>query len=197
MSDKQTIDVYGPRVAEYAALELGGYARRGMEAFAARLPERGHIFDLGCGPGVHAEGFLARGYKVSALDATPAFVEEARSRGVEARVGTFDELAEEAVYDGVWASFSLLHDVRANFTTHVAACARALKPGGAFFLGMKLGEGEHRDSIGRFYSYYSEGELTAAVTEAGMMVVWTEQGAEPGLSGEVSPFMVLVAVKDA
>jgi SAM-dependent methyltransferase len=51
-------------------------------------------------------------------------------------------MTETDAFDGIWASFSMLHTPKAEHRTHVAAMARALRPGGYLYLGMKLGEGE-------------------------------------------------------
>jgi hypothetical protein len=49
---------------------------------------------------------------------------------------------ETEAFDGIWASFSLLHTPKAEHSRHIGAMARALRPGGYLYLGMKLGEGE-------------------------------------------------------
>ena len=92
------------------------------------------MLDLGSGPGSDSGFFLRQGLRVRALDATPAFVEHARANGVGAYLGTFDDVTETAEYDGVYASFSLLHAPRADFPRHLAAIHRALKPGGVLLI---------------------------------------------------------------
>lgn len=191
--DDETIGVYGRKAADYEAFGLTPTQIRGMEALIDGLPEGAHIFDLGCGPGMHGAAFLARGFRVSALDATPEFVAAAQARGVDARLGTFDDVTEVAAYDGLWASFSLLHARRADVPRHLAAAALAVKPGGRLFLGLKTGTGEQRDAIGRFYSYHTVEELRAMFADCGMRVVWEEAGAEAGMAGTVDPFVMMVA----
>ena len=65
-----------------------------------------------------------------------------------------DEIDGEDLYDGIWANFSLLHAPRAAFPLHLMALKRAIKPGGLLHLGMKLGEGEGRDGLGRDHFVY-------------------------------------------
>ncbi len=193
MSDEKTLNVYRRKAETYIALRITDAQRRAMEAFTARLPAGAHIFDLGCGPGQHAAAFMAQGFVVSALDATPEFIEAAQGLGVNARLGTFDALTERDCYDGVWASFSLLHAPRADFARHLRAAAAALKPGGLMFLGMKTGTDEGRDAIGRFYSFYSVDALRDQLCTCGLQVVWQEEGAEKGLAGTVDPFVLMIA----
>lgn len=153
----------------------------------------GHILDLGCGPGLHAAKMQAQGFTVTAYDATPEFVKAATARGVDAHLATFDDLTATATFDGIWASFSLLHAAKVDFPRHLTAIHTALKPGGALFLGMKLGTGEDRDKIGRFYSYYSETNLKEALAAAGFAGIKTTCGEGMGLAGDVEPFILLTA----
>jgi hypothetical protein len=71
--------------------------------------------------------------------------------------------------------------------------ARALKTGGLFHLGTKLGTGESRDSIGRLYSYVTQPELMDLMAATGFKVEYSRTGQEAGLSGEIDPFIVLQA----
>ena len=54
---------------------------------------------------------------------------------------------------------------------------------------MKLGEGESRDALGRFYTYYGEDELLTYLTDAGLTVLRQVRGQGKGLSGEASPWL--------
>ncbi len=58
---------------------------------------------------------------------------------------------------------------------------------------MKLGAGEKRDSLGRFYTYYSVVELTEILTNSGFMLDYKKEGEELGLSGDVEPFVMIRA----
>jgi len=193
MTDRQTIGIYSARAEEYVTLKPAKAQEDALAGFLGAVVPGGHILDLGCGPGLHAETMQAAGFRVTAFDATPDFVEAARARGIDARLATFDDLNAAACYDGIWASFSLLHAPRADFPRHLAACHRALTPGGILFLGLKLGEGEARDAIGRFYSYYSEAELCQALGIAGFSAITATTGAAPGLAGNVDPFILMSA----
>ena len=58
---------------------------------------------------------------------------------------------------------------------------------------MKLGEGEHRDELGRFYSYYGEEELTDLLGVLGYTVLSTRRGNGKGLAGAEETFVVVTA----
>lgn len=182
-TDPETIAAYDTHSHDYAARRTGRSAEPGLVDFTAALPDGGHVLDLGCGPGDSAHRFLKLGFTVDAVDATPAMISRAREQGVEARLATFDEIDGAAVYDGVWASYSLLHAPRADMPGHLARLKRALKPGGRFHIGMKLGDGEKRDALGRLYTYYSEPELTGLIEAAGLTPVAHETSRGTGLDG--------------
>jgi SAM-dependent methyltransferase len=196
-SDTTTIAVYSKAAQDYA----NGFARKknveqnlDMTGFLALVPDGGRILDLGCGPGHWAATFKDAGFKVDATDATPEMAALALERyGIEVRVEPFDALDAVAKYDGVWANFSLLHAPRAEFPAHLTRICRALRSGGALSLGMKLGTGDGRDRLGRFYTYYSKNELIGLVAEAGFTVTQTRHGNGKGLAGGIETFVVLTA----
>ncbi|QXT39726.1 class I SAM-dependent DNA methyltransferase [Gymnodinialimonas ceratoperidinii] len=193
MSDDKTISVYETRAESYAGMGITPTQAEALEVFTAALPAAADILDLGCGPGLHARAMMELGHRVDGIDATPAFVDAAVSRGVSAQLGTFDDITAHDAYDGIWASFSLLHAPRAEVPRHLRALAHALRPGGVLFLGMKTGEGEARDGLGRHYSYFTAEELIAMLTGLGLTLTHRVDGAEPGLAGTHDPFTLLHA----
>lgn len=193
MADRDTLRAYAARARDYGEIAESGIQKRALADFLARVTPGGRILDLGCGPGLHAAQMMAAGFAVTAHDATPEFVDAARLRGVDAHLARFDDLDAGDAFDAIWASFSLLHAPKADFPHHLAACHHALKPGGTFFLGMKLGTGEIRDDLGRFYSLYSEAELRAALAAAGFAGIETTTGEGMGLAGHVDPFILMTA----
>lgn len=193
MSDDQTIAVYQTRAAGYAELEISDTQIRALELFTAALPPKAHVLDLGCGPGIHARAIMDKGHTLDAIDATQAFVDAAIALGVPARVATFEDITSHNTYDGIWASFSLLHAPRADVPRYVKALAHALKPGGMFFLGMKTGTGEERDTIGRHYCYFTPTELEQLLTNEGLTITHREDGKEAGFAGTLDPFTLIHA----
>ena len=193
VSDERTINAYTGRVADYLKVASPPEQLEARQAFADSVGAGGYVLDLGSGPGSDSTFLMQQGLKVRALDATPAFVEHARNNGVDAHQGTFDDLTETAEFDGIYASFSLLHAPRAEFPRHLSAVHTALKPGGQLFLGMKLGTGEHRDDLGRYYSYYTQDEIEDALTSAGFTIDRSVQGMAKGLVGSYDKFILVFA----
>ncbi|MBN9676449.1 methyltransferase domain-containing protein [Salipiger bermudensis] len=193
MSDDRTLAVYAKRALDYANLQPDAPFET-LSTFIARLPEGARVLDLGCGPG-HDSGHMAKaGLTVEALDASPEMVALARaSHGVDARQGHFDDLDAHARYDGIWASFSLLHAPRADMPRHLAAIARALKPGGLLGLSLKEGTGEGRDRLGRFYTFYTEDDLRALLADVGLTIRDVTRGEGRGLDGSASTWISVLA----
>ncbi|WP_281973504.1 class I SAM-dependent DNA methyltransferase [Ruegeria faecimaris] len=192
MSDPKTINAYTNNVAEYLKVPLPPEQLTSRQEFVDAVG-KGHVLDLGSGPGSDSAFFLRQGLSVHALDATPAFVDYARANGVDAHLGTFDDVTEVAAYDGIYASFSLLHAPRKDFPRHLAAIHRALKPQGVFFLGLKLGTGEHRDHLDRYYSYFSQNEIEEALADAGFTIDGIRTGIGKGLAGSYDGFILVLA----
>jgi len=193
-ADDRTIAAYDARAEDYAARFAATRPDRHLAAFIAALPPDARVLDLGCGPGTASAFLRAAGHRPDPVDASASMVALANARhDIGARQATFDAIEEDAVYDGVWANFSLLHAPRADFPRHLAALVRALTPGGLFHIGAKLGEGEARDALDRFYTYYGREELLSLLSEAGLTPVSVHEGTEVGLAGTADQFIIVLA----
>jgi SAM-dependent methyltransferase len=165
--DDDTLRFYAEHALTYAAAGEGR-TNHHLDAFLDRLPPGARVLELGCGGGRDAAHILGRGFDVVATDGSPELAAIATARlGRSVRVLRFDELADVAAYDGVWASACLLH-VRADHLAPVLALVRrALRPGGRFAASYKAGDGEGRDRFGRYFNFPSRQALEAAYAEAG------------------------------
>ena len=135
--------------------------------------------------------------QVDAWDASSEMAALAREQfGLEVRIATFDELDADAVYDGIYANFSLLHAPRSEMPGHLDRIAKALTAHGLLHIGLKTGVGERRDSLGRFYAYYEESELAGLLDTAGFEILSRATGTEAGLDGVEAPWIVVRARKN-
>lgn len=188
MSDAETLRIYDKNAAEYAAKNQTYLSNdpRLLEFITACNPG-GRVLDLGCGPGTSAAVMAKAGLKPDAVDASAEMVALAQAQeGVNAAQATFDQIAGDQVYDGVWANFSLLHAPRSAMPQHLNAIKRGLKPHGAFYIALKLGKGEARDALGRLYTYYEENELKDLLKTAGFTVLNCASGESEGLDGKMA-----------
>lgn len=196
MTDRETLDVYAAKAGEYADLVKDAGDDPMVQRFVANVPAGAPVLDIGCGPGFAAAAMARAGLEAHAWDPVPEMLDIVRGHaGVTARQAGYDDLDGEGIYAGIWANFSMLHTPLAKWPDYFAAIHTALVPGGLLHFGVKLGEGELRDSIGRLYSYMTEDDLTDLVTRTGFEITYSRTGEEAGLSGEVAPFIVLQATR--
>jgi SAM-dependent methyltransferase len=164
--DEATLQFYRRNAGSYAAWAKAPSTR--LIAFLGLLPPGGSILELGCGAGNHAAEMVARGFALHATDGSPEMAEIASRRlGHPGATMRFDELEEKAAFDGVWASACLLHVPKEELAGILSRIYRALKAGGAFYASYKAGDGDGRDSLGRYYNYASVDWLRAAYAAAG------------------------------
>ncbi|HZT76971.1 MAG TPA: methyltransferase domain-containing protein [Vicinamibacterales bacterium] len=118
---------------------LEAMRRRLWSAVHRHVPRGAHLLDLGCGPGTDAAPFAARGYRVTAIDWSPAMVDEAqrrvRAHGVDDRVDVIrlgihelDQLAP-ATFDAVCSNLGPLNCVP-DLAAAAALVRDRVRPGG-------------------------------------------------------------------
>ena len=198
MADKQTLDVYARRAKDYAKRFAAERPDRHLSHFISALPAEARVLDLGCGTGRSAAFIRDAGHEVDAWDASKEMAAIGREEyGLEIEIRYFASLASIGAYDGIYANFSLLHAPKSEFPDHLERIARALKPGGLLHIGLKTGEGEARDLLGRYYAYYQHAELDTYLKAAGLEIETSEFGADEGLDGVLAPWMILTARKRA
>lgn len=118
------------------------FIEKDRQQFIARLPAGSTILDCGCGPGMDTERFSQLGYKVTAIDLSDRFVELVRKRVPNARVEKMDmrNLAfPKETFDGLWASFSLLHIRASEIQETLSGFNSVLRDGGLFFAALHRG----------------------------------------------------------
>ncbi|ARE41008.1 Methyltransferase [Rhodovulum sp. P5] len=195
-TDAQTLAVYAEKAADYSEIHHGSATANRLAGFIAALPAGGTALDLGCGPGWGAAAMREAGLVVTAMDASPEMADVARDRyGLTVTVATFDALTAKDAFDGIWAHYSLLHAPRTALPRHLSAIRNALRPGGLFAVTMKLGEGEGRDLLGRFYTYVSVSDQRGLVTQAGLTVLSEEVFPSMGFDGTPTDCVYMTATR--
>lgn len=175
--DPQTLAFYDREAAAYAASQQQ-HRSPGLDDFLHRLAPGATILELGCGGGQDAKRMIAAGFGVVATDGSARLAARAeRFLGRPVRVMRFDELDDCAIFDGVWASASLLHVPDGALAGVLRRIWRALKPGGVFFASFKAGDGDggERDTLGRYNNLISRNALVDAYGRAGAWMALTIQ----------------------
>jgi SAM-dependent methyltransferase len=192
--DKTTINVYNEKTSDYKKMTKSSAEMSVEKDFATSIPVGGCVLDYGCGPGRSAGYFAECGLETHAFDASVEMVKLAKKHsGVKVWQGSFEDFAANNAYDGIWASFSLLHASRGDMPNLLNTIHGALKPEGKLFLGLKLGTGEARDALGRLYTYYEKEALEKVLKTAGF--TWDSHitGAGKGLDGTISEWISVLA----
>ena len=179
--DEKTLQFYRSNAQSYADWAKAPSTR--LRGFLALLPSGASILELGCGAGNHSAVMLEAGFEVRATDGSREMAEIASRRlGHPVEAMLFQELNAQDAYDGVWASACLLHVPRDELAGIFTRIHRALKSSGVFYASFKIGEGDGRDSLGRYYNYPSPEWLQATYAAAG---VWS---AVSSGTGEIKSF---------
>jgi cyclopropane fatty-acyl-phospholipid synthase-like methyltransferase len=165
-----------------------------LDDIFARLPQTGHLLDLGCGAGEPvARTFLQRGWRVTGVDFCPAMLDLA-GLWVPAMTRIRADMRELSLpggqFDAVTAVYSLFH---IPWTQHPALFARIrdwLKPGGTLLFTYATRDytgAERFDGLKTFmgqslyYSHTTPEELCDQLAGAGLPVV---QALERTIGGE-------------
>lgn len=130
------LEIYRPYLEERTARELDGLLALAAPAAGAR------ILDLCCGHGRHAVELAARGFALTGVDLSRAYLDEgraaARGRGVKIRWRRADmrELPYAAEFElvlSLYNAWGYFEEDEENFAV-LEGVRRALAPGGRFFL---------------------------------------------------------------
>lgn len=196
MADEETLAVYADYAADYAKRFAQDKPDVHLRKFMSALPTEARVLDFGCGTGRTTSFMVRAGLDAEGWDASPEMAAlGAKQHEIDIKVATFSDLEAEAVYDGVFANFSLLHVAKSEMPDILSRIARALKPGGHLHIALKMGKGEARDKLGRFYAYYSDPEITGLLNEVDLPSIDRSYGADIGLDGEPAPWIILLAQK--
>lgn len=159
--------------ARWASAELLALAR---SRFAARLVPGACVLDVGCGPAWDTLRLRAMGLHVSGLDRSRGMLAQARQRGdLPLMLGDMRRLpVRNGALDGIWACASFLHIPKRTGLDVLREFRRALRPGGAVYIGVKRGTSErwveHTGGLQRFFAFYQENEFDTLLASAGFAV---------------------------
>ena len=179
----ETVATYDRIAEEFARQWWDTRLTDHMERFVASLPSAdGVVLDLGCGPGRDTEwlGSLDCASAAVGLDASAGMLREARRRvpGLVVVQGDLVSLPfARGSAGGAWVCASLLHLTPAEASAALADVARVLRPGGALFCGVQLGEGvgvKSSPAGDRRFTFWSAESFEALVSGSGFEVAATD-----------------------
>ncbi|GMQ85493.1 MAG: hypothetical protein BMS9Abin07_1059 [Acidimicrobiia bacterium] len=178
MTDPSTAEIKGGLVRYYDSDATArdsrgepGWKDEHRAAFAAflRSEDKSRLLEIGAGSGYSAAYFAEQGFDVVATDLSPANVERARAKGLDAEVADFYDLAyEDESFDAIWAMSCLVHVPDDDLARVLAELKRVLITGGLLQVGLwegndeegpwgnELGGSPGDERLRRFFSRRSE-----------------------------------------
>lgn len=177
-----SIAYYDANAADYFAGTVAADVTDLRRRFLRHVEDGGKVLDAGCGSGRDAKAFRDAGYEVTAFDGSVRMADLARDyTGLEVLRLQFDQIDWRDRFDGIWCSASLLHVERAQLPCIFDRLARALKPGGVWYLSMKEGT-ETRVIDGRSFTDVTTVELRALLLDCGLSILdeWRSDDVRPG-----------------
>ena len=186
MADTQTMQAYAQNIDAYKALVEDTPENPHLDRFLALLADEADTLDLGCGVG-HASAVMRdRGFVITCMDASPDMIDAAQQlHGLTVLQRNFTDLDARDAFDGIWASYSLLHAPKSEMPGNLQRIYTALRAGGTCYIGLKLGDSEERDAVGRFYAYYTEQALAELLRAAGFDILDCRIDESRGMLGKM------------
>jgi len=131
--EDSTVKVFSDNAGDYSDRQVPWqFQDRERGLFLAVIKPGRKILDLGCGPGNDGKRFKDKGYEVLAADGAAGMVNLARGKGLRGKVIKYSEIDQVGEkFDGVWASYALLHIPKAELPGILTKIKEVINEGGA------------------------------------------------------------------
>lgn len=152
----KTINYYDINAKEFVEGTLNVDFKATQDKFINKLPAKGYILDFGCGSGRDTKYFLAKDFKVDAIDGSIELCKIASEyTNIKVRHMYFNELSIVNKYDSIWACSSILHLSLDDLVDVFKRMSKALKDEGIIYTSFKYGDfsGERN---GRYFTDMTE-----------------------------------------
>ena len=169
---RQTISAYEDYADRYDAIVRHVPNEReqaSLKRLVAIAGTSGRVLEVGSGAGYDADFLEGLGVKVRRTDATKRFLELQAARGKHGEL--LDLLTDDlgGPYDAVLALAVLIHVPRDQTDQVLARIAASLRPGGAFLVSMRNGDGE---TSGEYHTvYWRRDDFAARIEAAGLVLI--------------------------
>lgn len=152
-----TIEYYNNNADKYAEKWDSQNVDEFYYTFENELPRGGRILDVGCGTGRDTRHFIKKGYRVLSIDASVQMVRLCNAYPhafcLKQKMQDINFMEE---FDGIWCFASLMHLEEEEAKLAARKLFASLKNKGKIFISVKEGEGEGKDSNGRYFKYYNK-----------------------------------------
>lgn len=167
----KTIDYYNTNAKKFVEGTLNVDFKSTQDKFIAKLPKAGYILDFGCGSGRDTKYFLAKNFKVDAIDGSIELCKIASEyTNIKVCHMYFNELTIVNKYDGIWACSSILHLSLDDLVDVFKRMSKALKDKGIIYTSFKYGDfsGERN---GRYFTDMTENSFAKLIANVENLTV--------------------------
>lgn len=154
----RTIDYYNEHAQEFVDRTVDSDMHVLQDLFLEELSAccGENVLDFGCGSGRDSKYFKEHGCNVTALDGSKELCRVAEEiSGVPVKEMLFEDFCEKDMYDGIWASASLLHIASDELPGILSSLIEALCSDGILLMSFKYGDTEGMEGE-RFFNYMNE-----------------------------------------
>ncbi len=177
--EKITVASYDAIAPQWAAAHSDlNFWQQELRVFQKYLPY-GDIIEIGAGGGRDAKILAATGYSYFGIEPSK-LIKEARKNNPQLRFAqqsVYDLNSTEA-FDGFWASAVLLHIPKSRINEALSSIHQVIRKDGIGFISIKqgIGEGilteeEFKQTINRYFAYYSTEEFMRILYQGGFDVL--------------------------
>ncbi len=176
-----------------------------IDDFLKLIGKGGKILDAGCGPGVDVAYVASKGFDIIGIDFSEKMLEIAKRgnpkiyfRKADIRKLNF----KPNTFDGIIASFSIIHIPKKNINKTVDNFYKLLKPNGVIYIGIQEGKSQEiflteplKPDEKIFLNIISAREIKEILTKAGFIIL--DEFSRPAESKEEFDFnkFVIIAKK--
>lgn len=148
--------------------------------FLSLIKPKSHILDAGCAFGRDSKAFIEKGYKVVGIDLSQKLLDIAKEYvpQLDARLMDIRKIEfPDNYFDAIWSSASIHHVSLNEGKQVIKKFYNILKIDGILYLLTRIGNGEEviedKEIKGfkRYFSYFSEKELTNYVNSLGFTIL--------------------------
>ncbi|HEY3941586.1 MAG TPA: class I SAM-dependent methyltransferase [Acidimicrobiales bacterium] len=175
-----SVATYTEHADEYEATHAPKMLDR-VERFAGSLPTPSLILDAGCGPGRDLARFASLGHVPRGVELNPIFAAKAAAHAPtwQADLRQLTSLFPQGLFDGIWASASLVHLAESDAVDVLQQFGFVLRRGGRLYVCVNttgrtgwLDEPDGR----RWYQIWDHDAFAGAVANAGFTLNQVERG---------------------
>lgn len=152
-----------------------------IDDFLKLVKKGGTVLDVGCGPGVDTNYIISKGYSATGVDLSEKMIKIARKKNPRAIFKKSDMRKldfKPNSFDGILASFSLIHIPKKDIKKTVSSFYKFLKPEGIIYIGIQEGKSQEiflteplKPNEKVFLNIISAEEIEKVLTKTGFIIL--------------------------